>query len=127
MRANCSLEEPLVLAGDYNVMPEARDAAHPEQWTNDALFLPPTRGKFSEFLALGLADALRATTDAGGPLYFLGLSGGRLAAEQRHPHRPPAAVAPGRRHPENASTIDKAMRGRDKASDHVPVRIELAA
>ncbi len=39
-------EEPLVIAGDYNVIPEPRDAAHPEQWTGDALFLPQTRAKF---------------------------------------------------------------------------------
>ena len=59
-------EEPLVLAGDFNVIPEPRDAAHPEQWVSDALFLPQTRARFRELMALGLTDALRATTDAGG-------------------------------------------------------------
>jgi exodeoxyribonuclease-3 len=39
-------EEPLALAGDFNVIPEPRDAAHPEQWTKDALFLPETRARF---------------------------------------------------------------------------------
>ena len=44
-------EEPLALVGDYNVIPEPRDAAHPELWTGDALFLPETRAKFRELLA----------------------------------------------------------------------------
>ena len=92
-------EEPLVLAGDFNVIPEPIDAARPELWTSDALFLPKTRAKFRELLALGFTDALRATTDAGGPLHVLGLSGGGLAEKQRHPHRSPAVVAAGRRPP----------------------------
>ena len=50
-------EEPLVIAGDYNVIPEARDAAHPEQWVEDALFRPETRAKYQEMLALGFTDA----------------------------------------------------------------------
>ncbi len=63
-------EEPLVLAGDFNVIPEPRDAARPEDWVNDALFLPETRSKYRELLALGFTDALRATTDAGGLYTF---------------------------------------------------------
>ena len=43
-------EEPLVLAGDFNVIPDARDATRPEEWVNDALFLPQTRFKFRELL-----------------------------------------------------------------------------
>ena len=39
-----ALEEPLVLAGDYNVIPEPRDAADPENWVGDALFQPESRG-----------------------------------------------------------------------------------
>ena len=53
-------EEPLALAGDFNVIPEPRDAARPEDWTKDALFLPETRAKFRELSALGFTDALRA-------------------------------------------------------------------
>ena len=86
-------EEPLVLAGDFNVIPDGRDATRPEDWVNDALYLPQTRFKFRELLALGLTDALRATTDARRPLQLLGLSGRCLAKEQRHPHRPSSSVA----------------------------------
>ena len=57
-------EEPLVLAGDYNVIPAPRDARNPAAWTNDALFLPKTRDKFYALLNLGLTDALRAVNDS---------------------------------------------------------------
>ncbi len=65
-----TLEEPLALAGDFNVIPEARDAAHPEEWTRDALFLPETRAKFRQLVSLGFADALRATSDEAGLYTF---------------------------------------------------------
>ena len=42
-RERLKLEEPMLLAGDYNVIPTAADARRPEAWTNDALFLPQTR------------------------------------------------------------------------------------
>ncbi len=57
------LEEPLVLAGDYNVIPAEADAKRPEVWRNDALFLPQTREKFRGLLNLGLTDAIRAVSD----------------------------------------------------------------
>eukprot|EP01037_Dinobryon_pediforme_P007717 gene7717-7778_t len=57
------LEEPLVLAGDYNVIPHARDCYDPQVWANDALFLPQTRASFQGLLNLGLTDALRACND----------------------------------------------------------------
>jgi exodeoxyribonuclease-3 len=42
-RERLAFEEPFVIAGDYNVIPEPRDAAHPEAWVEDALFRPETR------------------------------------------------------------------------------------
>src|SRR5215813_7714501 len=65
-----ALEEPLVLAGDFNVIPAPRDARDPAAWTNDALFLPQTRAKFRALLNLGLTDALRAANDEGGVYTF---------------------------------------------------------
>ena len=58
-------EEPLVLAGDFNVIPAAQDVHNPAAWVNDALFRPATRESFQSLLGLGLTDALRAVTDAG--------------------------------------------------------------
>ena len=117
-------EERLVIAGDYNVIPEPRDAAHPEAWVNDALFLPTTRAKYQQLVALGLTDALRATTDAGGLYTFWDY---QASAWQRNngiriDH---LLLSPQAADMLKSVTIDKAMRGREKASDHTPIRIEL--
>ena len=55
-----ALEEPFVLLGDYNVIPEPIDAKNPEAWREDALFQPETRAAFRALLNLGLTDAVRA-------------------------------------------------------------------
>ena len=117
-------EEPLVIAGDYNVIPALLDAAHPEQWTSDALFLPQTRAKYQELTALGFTDALRATTDAGGLYTFWDYQAGAWARNNgiRIDH---LLLSPQAADRLASATIDKAMRGREKASDHVPVRISL--
>ena len=59
-------EEPLVLAGDFNVIPAAADVHNPPAWVNDALFRSTTREAFQSLLGLGLTDAVRAVTDAPG-------------------------------------------------------------
>ena len=53
-------EEALVLAGDYNIIPAPVDARHPQNWTSDALFLPPSRAAFEQLKHLGLTEAFRA-------------------------------------------------------------------
>ena len=91
------LEEPFVLLGDYNVIPEPVDAKNPQAWTEDALFQPETRAAYRSLLNLGLMDAVRACHPSAGPLHVLGLPGRRLAEGPRHPHRPHPGLAPGGR------------------------------
>ncbi len=98
-RARLADEEAFLLAGDFNVIVEPIDARFPENWTRDALYQPETRAAWRRLVNLGLTDAFRACAPEGGPLFLLGLSGRRLAEEQRHPHRPHPAVAAGRRPP----------------------------
>ncbi len=119
-----TFEEPLVIAGDYNVIPNARDAANPEAWREDALFLPQTVARFNELIALGFTDALRATTDAAGLYTFWDYQAGAWPRNIgiRIDHLLLSAQAADLL--QNV-TIDKAMRAREKASDHVPIRIEL--
>ena len=97
-----------------------------QQPVNDALFLPQTRGKFRELLALGLTDALRATTDAPGLYTFWDYQAGAWQKNNgiRIDH---LLLSPEAADRLTSVTIDKEMRGRDKASDHTPVRVELAA
>lgn len=52
-------ERVLILAGDYNVIPQPMDAARPDAWREDALMRPESRAAFRRIEALGLADAIR--------------------------------------------------------------------
>jgi len=117
-------EEPLALAGDFNVIPEPRDAAHPEAWVKDALFLPETRAKFRELLSLGLADALRAVSDETGLYTFWDYQAGAWQRNNgiRIDH---LLLSPQAADRLETVVVDREMRGRDKASDHAPVRIAL--
>src|SRR5580693_10274092 len=69
-RERLELEEPLILAGDFNVIPGPADARVPEAWTGDALYLPPTREKFRSLVNLGFTDAVRAVSDEAGLYTF---------------------------------------------------------
>ena len=120
-----ALEEPFVLAGDFNVIPEPSDARDPALWTNDALFLPQTRAHFRALLNLGLTDALRASTDAPGLYTFWDYQAGAWQKNNgiRIDH---LLLSPQAADRLVTVEIDKYMRGLDKPSDHVPVRIDLA-
>ena len=117
-------EEPLVLAGDYNVIPEAIDVADPQNWTADALFLPQTRERFRALINLGFTEALRATTDAPGVYSFWDYQAGAWQRNRgiRIDH---LLLSPQAADRLLDCVIDKDMRSLDKPSDHVPVRIEL--
>lgn len=119
-----ALEEPLVLAGDFNVIPEPRDAKNPAAWQNDALFLPQTRAQFRALLNLGLSDALRCVTDEGGLYTFWDYQAGAWQRDNgiRIDH---LLLSPQAADRLRGAAIDKQMRGRDKPSDHVPIRIDL--
>ena len=86
--------------------------------------LPQTRFKFRELISLGLIDALRATTDAAGLYSFWDYQAGAWQKNNgiRIDH---LLLSPEAADKLQSVTIDKEMRGRDKASDHTPVRIDL--
>lgn len=54
-----ALKQPVVLAGDYNVIPTELDAYKPERWVDDALFFPESRAAYKKLLAQGWTDSLR--------------------------------------------------------------------
>ncbi len=119
-----ALEEPLVLAGDYNVIPTPEDAKNPQLWTGDALFLPRTRETFRELVALGLTDSVRACDGRLGLYTFWDYQAGAWQRDNGiridHILLSPQAAASLR-----TIAIDKSMRAGDKPSDHVPVRAVL--
>jgi len=97
-RAELEREEPLVIAGDYNIIATPLDAKYPNNWVTDALYTPEARAAFRRISALGLTDGARRRRRRR-HLHLLGLPGRRLAAQQRHPHRPHPPVAGIRRSP----------------------------
>jgi exodeoxyribonuclease-3 len=123
-RERLKLEEPMLLAGDFNVIPTAADARRPDAWTNDALFLPPTRERFRALINLGLTDAIRAASDARDLYTFWDYQAGSWAKDDGiridhlllSPHAADKLIDAG---------IDRHVRSWDKPSDHVPVYVDL--
>ena len=118
------LDEPLVLAGDFNVIPTPADARNPEAWVDDALFLPTTREKFRALANLGLTDAIRAVSDTSDLYTFWDYQAGAWAKDNgiRIDH---IMLSPRATDALTAAGIDRHVRGWDKPSDHVPVYVDL--
>src|SRR6201996_8759012 len=117
-------EEPLVLAGDFNVIPKAPDVSNPAAWVDDALFRTETRESFQSLLGLGLTDALRAVTDAPGQYTFWDYQAGawqknwglRIDHLLMSPQASDRLIDVG---------VDSYVRAWEKSSDHVPVWADL--
>lgn len=124
-RERLALEEPFVLAGDYNIIPQARDAARPDEWLNDALFLQTSREKFRELAALGFTDALRSLDDSDGIYTFWDYQAGAWQRNNgiRIDH---LMLSPQATDKLTAVRVDKHVRGWEKPSDHVPVIATLS-
>jgi exodeoxyribonuclease III len=124
-RERLALGEPLVLAGDYNVIPTAADVRNPQNWLGDALFLPATRLAFQSLLNLGLTDAVRATTDEPGLYTFWDYQAGAWQKNNgiRIDH---LLLSPQAADHLTDVGIDRHVRTWEKPSDHVPVWLDLA-
>jgi exodeoxyribonuclease III len=120
------LEEPLVLAGDFNVIPTPLDARTPARWVDDALFQPETRARFRALVHLGFTDAVRALNPTTGLYTFWDYQAGAWQKNEgiRIDH---ALLSPQAADRLMGCRIDKQVRGWEKPSDHVPVVIELDA
>jgi len=123
-RERLKLEEPLVLTGDFNVIPAPVDARRPAAWVNDALFLPTTRERFRALTDLGLTDAIRAVTDADDLYTFWDYTAGAWAKNDgiRIDH---ILLSPHAADRLKTAGVDRHVRGWEKPSDHVPVYVDL--
>lgn len=119
-------EAPLVLGGDYNVIPAPQDCYDPEAWASDALFKLETRRSFRAILNLGLTEAFRALHPTRRAYSFWDYQAGAWQADNgiRIDH---LLLSPQAADRLTACEIDKGPRGEKKASDHTPVICELAA
>ena len=115
---------PVVLAGDYNVIPTATDVYKPERWVDDALFRTEVRGAFAHLLQHGWVDAVR-TTHPTETIYtfwdYFRNSYGRDAG-LRIDHLLLSPAIAGRL---ISAGVDREVRGWEKASDHAPTWVDI--
>ncbi len=119
-------EEPVLMGGDYNVIPQDEDAARPEAWREDALALPQSRAAFRRILNLGYTEAFRARVQGSGHYTFWDYQAGAWNRNDgiRIDH---VLLSPQAADLMTDCGIDKNIRGRDKPSDHVPLWVEIDA
>jgi len=123
-RALLKSEMPVVLAGDYNVIPEPIDAKRPAAWVRDALFQPESRAALRRIVSLGYTDATRACHPGPGVYTFWDYQAGAWNKDDgiRIDH---ILLSPQAADRMTAGDVDRFTRGWEKPSDHAPVWVEL--
>ena len=123
-RGRLSLEEPLIMAGDYNVIPNDDDTFSVRAMADDALSQPESRQKYRRLLAQGWTDALRTRHPAGGVWTFWDFQAGAWPRDAgfRIDH---LLLSPQVADRLVDAGVDKEYRGREKASDHAPTWVRL--
>lgn len=117
---------PFMIAGDYNIIPTAHDARHPEQWMNDALYQPESRAMWQRLLALGLTDAYRALHPHDTDAYtFWDYQAGAWQRNNgiRIDH---ALLSPTLTDRLEKCWIDRTPRDGERPSDHTPLIVEIS-
>ena len=117
-------EMPALMAGDYNIIPQAEDAKRPEAWREDALHRPESRAAFQRIVNLGFTEAFRARTRGPGHYTFWDYQAGAWNRDDgiRIDH---VLLTPQAADLLRDCQIDKDIRGREKPSDHVPIWVDL--
>jgi len=119
-----SLDQPVVLAGDYNIIPTEADVTKPERWLEDALFAPEVREAYVRLLKGGWTDALRHLHPEERVFTFWDYFRNAFARDAglRIDHHLLNCAAAKRL---KAAGVDRSARALPKTSDHAPVWIEL--
>lgn len=119
-----SHDVPVVLAGDYNVMPTELDVYKPERWKKDALFRPEVREEYAALLEQGWTDCLRHL-HPGKTIYTFWDYFRNAFARNAGLRLDHLLISPDLRPRLKAAGVDREVRGWEKASDHAPTWIEL--
>jgi len=119
-------EEPALMAGDYNVIPQDEDAKRPDAWRKDALALPESRAAFRRIVNLGFTEAFRSRHQGPGHYTFWDYQAGAWNRDDgiRIDH---FLLTPQAADLLTDCQIDRDIRGHEKPSDHVPIWITLDA
>lgn len=116
--------KPVILTGDYNVMPTEIDVYKPERWVEDALFRPETRAAFHKLLRQGWTDAIRSLYP--NEIIYTFFDYFRNAYERNAGLRiDHFLLSPSISKKLLSAGVDREVRGWEKTSDHCPVWIEL--
>jgi len=117
-------EEPLILTGDYNVIPTPDDCHDPKVWAQDALFQPESRAAFRRILSLGFTDAFRICHIEPHSYTFWDYQAGAWVKDHgiRIDH---ILLSPQAADRLAGCSIERKVRWWEKPSDHVPVLCEL--
>lgn len=118
------IDRPVILTGDYNVIPTEKDVYKPERWVDDALFRPETRAAYEKLLAQGWTDAIRKLYPQETIYTFWDYfrnaysrnAGLRIDHFLLNEHLNDRLLDAG---------VDKSVRGWEKTSDHAPVWINI--
>ena len=125
MRAIWAEEVPAVVLGDFNVIPEDKDVWSPKAMASDALMQPESRDAYRRLLADGWTDAINTLNPRGGVWTYWDYQAG--AWQRDHGFRiDHLLLSPELADRMTAAGVDKEYRGREKASDHTPVWVEIA-
>ena len=116
---------PVVLTGDYNIIPEDRDVYKPERWVEDALFRPEVRAAFKVWMEQGWTDAMRKLYPEEKIYtywdYFRNAYGRDAGMRIDH-----FLLSPNLSGRLTGAGVNREVRGWEKTSDHAPVWIELS-
>jgi exodeoxyribonuclease-3 len=117
-------DSPVVLAGDYNVIPTDMDVYKPERWVDDALFRPETRAAYHRLLGQGWIDAVRTLHPESRIYTYWDFFRNAYARDAglRIDH---LLLNPSVASRLTAAGVDRLVRGWEKTSDHAPVWVEL--
>ena len=119
-------EVPAVVLGDFNVIPEDKDVWSPKAMASDALMQPESRDAYARLLADGWTDAIDTLNPRGGIWTFWDYQAG--AWQRDHGFRiDHILLSPELADRMTGAGVDKAYRGREKASDHTPVWVEIGS
>lgn len=118
------LKEPVILVGDFNIIPTEKDVYKPERWVNDALFRTEVRKVFTELTGQGWTDAIRKLHPKETIYTFWDYFRNSFTrnAGLRIDH---FLLSPGLEKQLKRAEVDTEVRGWEKTSDHAPVWIEL--
>ena len=118
------LKKPVILLGDYNVVPTDLDAYKPERWVNDAVFFPESKAAYASLLKQGWTDAIRTLYPTEKIFTYWDYFRNAFARDAgiRMDH---ILLSPDLKRRLKKGSVDKHVRGWEKTSDHAPVWIEI--